>query len=119
MRTWWDFYPVMVLAVGLPFLAGALPTFEVGTRVLGGGFVRQYGINRVAERLPLEVGQAYIDAFMGAGYGGEVLLFLPIALNLAAVLVAVAYVVFSAVIRLGNWVRRSEFDSQRKASKGA
>ena len=119
MKTWWDYYPVMILAVAGPLLAGAAPTFVVGSNPVGGGVIRQFGINQVAELLPLPVGQAYVDAFMGAGYGGEVLLFLPVAVNVAAMLAMLVYVAFSAVIRVGNWMKRSEFDSQRKASKGA
>jgi hypothetical protein len=119
MKTWWDFYPVMILAVALPFLIGLAPTFEFASMTIGGGLVRQYGVNQVASFLPLEAGQTYVDAFMAAGYGGEVLLFLPIALNVSAVMAAITFAVFSGVIGLGNWVKRSELDSQRKASKGA
>jgi len=119
MKSWWDYYPVMIFAVVAPFIPGLLPTVSFNGHFIGGGPIRQFFINQVAEILPVETGQRYVDAFNVASFGGEVALYLPIALNMAACLVLVVYAFYSGLIQVSNWMKRGEFKSQRKASKGA
>lgn len=119
MKSWWDYYPVMIIAVIIPFIPGGLPTVALKGHYYGGGPVRQFLINKVAMMLPHETGQSYVDAFNAASVGKEYVLYMPIALNLSAGLVVFTFLMLTLKIQIENWMKRSEFSSQRKASKGA
>ncbi|MCP3671508.1 MAG: hypothetical protein GY814_13975 [Gammaproteobacteria bacterium] len=117
MKTWWDYWPGLLILALLPFLMGVLPTISVKGEYIGGGVIRQWGINSVAEYLPLAAGQQYIDAFVAASYGQECLLFLPLALSFSALLFGGCVLFYSRLIALGNWMKRKEYDDQASASK--
>jgi len=119
VKTWWDYYPAMLMGLVLPLLAILLPTGQLKGHVVGGGPVRQTLINAVSKYLPVDAAGRYVEAFNQATVGGEVVLALPVALNISAVVVAFLFVVLSGVMGLSNWMKRGEFSSQRKASKGA
>jgi len=119
MKTWWDFYPLMIFMVLAPFGVTALPTFVIQRKWVGGGFIREYLMNTVANHLPAESGNAYVEMFATASVFKEYALVLPITLNLSAVCAVITFVVFTCLMNLINWMKRSEFQSQRKASKGA
>lgn len=119
MKTWWDYWPLMVFIFVVTFIPFSLPTKEFKGKMLGGGIVRQMAVNRVAEVLPPEAGQRYIDKFNTATSVEEFIIVSPVVLNLATILILITFFILSAWIRFVNWTKRSEFQSQRKASKGA
>jgi len=119
MKTWWNFLPALLLVFLIPFIAGALPTLEIKGQYWGGGVVREFAINHVAQWLPHGKGQQYVAAFSQASLIREYVLYLPIALNVATVLFAVMACFYSMFITTSNWIDRKVYQSQRKASKGA
>lgn len=119
MKTWWDYYPVMLLALLLPFLVLLVPTGTIKGHIIGGGPVRQAMVNSVSKVLPPTSAEAYIEAFNTASVSKEVVLSLPVALNLSGALVVFFFLVLSSVMGFQNWMKRGEYSSQRKASKGA
>lgn len=119
MKTWWNFLHALVLAFLIPFIAGALPTLEFKGVFFGGGVVREFTINHVAQWLPHDKGTQYVSAFSSASFGREYLLYLPIALNIGTVLFTAMACIYSIFISASNWIYRKEYQSQRKASKGA
>lgn len=117
IKTWWDFYPMMALAAAIPIIAGILPTVQLNGVYWGGGRVRQFAINFVAERLPAEGAQKIVTAFMESNTLGEIMLYMPIALNLVVISVFIAYSLAYTIIEVSNFINRSRFDQQRSNAK--
>ena len=119
MKTWWNYWPVMALSVSFPFICTGLPTTAFSGVVVGGGVIRQELVNLVAAVIPVESGQRYIDAFNTASTGEEFLLLLPVSLNISTILALITFLIVSTLLGLSNSIKRQEYKSQRKASKGA
>ncbi|MDX1694887.1 MAG: hypothetical protein R3208_14065 [Ketobacteraceae bacterium] len=117
MKTWWHYYPMLMIAGLIPFAVGALPTVEIDGRYLGGGPIRQAAINWLASWLPSPASGELVQAFMNTNQWGEYWLFLPIALNLSLLIGWVTYGIGQAVISLNNWVSSQKYHSQRQAAK--
>lgn len=117
MKTYLDYLPGFILVALLPFIVGALPTINAFNHSLGGGPIRQFAINQLVKLLPPAPGQQLIDAFMKASALGEYLLYLPIALNIAVVLVWLVVLNATFSVRLQNWFISSKYQSTRKAAK--
>ena len=119
MKTWWNYWPIMFLSVILPFIAIGLPTTMLNGVAIKGGLIRQELVNHVAAVMPVASGQWYIKAFNAASVGEEFLLASPIALNMSSILALITFFIVSGLIGLSNSIKRQEYKSQRKASKGA
>jgi hypothetical protein len=117
MKTYWDYLPGFILVAILPFIVGALPTVQVFNRMLGGGPIRQFAINWVGRYLPSEPRSQLVDAFMSASKLGEYLLFLPIALNIALVLMWLVAITAAINVHFQNWFIANKYQSTRKAAK--
>ena len=118
MKTWWNYWPLMVIAFLIPFLIGALPTLDFNNKFYGGGIIRQHAINTIAVELPVAANNKYLNAFDSASTMGEYILYLPIALNCSAILMIATFLFFTFTMKVTNWMKRGEYKSQRKASKG-
>ena len=117
MKTWWHYYPMLIIAGLIPFGIGTLPTVEVHGNYLGGGPIRQYAINWMADWLPAPANGQLVQAFMNTNQWGEYWLFLPVALNVSLLTCWIAFAVGQAVISLNNWVTSQKYHSQRLAAK--
>jgi hypothetical protein len=117
MITWWHYFPMIILAALLPFIAGALPTKEFKGVDIGGGPVRQEAINIMANALPEKVGNELVQEFMSASKMDEYKLYLPFALNAALIMAWLAFIIGSVVITTNNWFSTNRYYSTRKAAK--
>lgn len=119
MKTWWNYLYLVVLAIILPFIAGLLPTVQLKGKYVGGGPTREYFVNLVASILPPEKADILINHFMQASIVKEILLYLPIAINLSAIALLIVYALGTISIEVNNYVKTSIYKSQRQKAKGA
>ena len=117
MTTWWHYYPIIIIAAMIPFIAGALPTIEIYGTDVGGGPVRQEAINMMATVLPEKAGHELIQTFMTASRVDEYIAYLPFAINAALVMAWAAFSLGNIIIRINNWFSTNRYYSTRKAAK--
>ncbi len=119
MKTWWNYVYLIVIAMALPLFAGLLPTWEYKGKYFGGGIAREYAINFVAEYLPNEKATLLIEKFMSGTTSTEIMLYLPIAINVSAVALIIVYCVGTILITVNNLITNSIYQSKRQKAKGA
>ncbi|MCG8313812.1 MAG: hypothetical protein MI976_11395 [Pseudomonadales bacterium] len=117
MKTWWHYYPMLIIVALIPLGIGALPTIELNGHYLGGGPVRQFGVNFIAGWLPDQAGNVFITEFMANDPQGEYILYLPFAINTALIISWIAYGTGQTIISLNNWATSKKYHSQRLAAK--
>jgi hypothetical protein len=118
MKTWWDYLGLMIFLFLLPIIAGILPTFEKFDKFWGGGVVREYFINLLAGRLPDDKAAILVQKFNESGVGGEILLYLPIALNISLITLFIGYLIGFVSIEVNNFIRTNVYQSKRQKAKG-
>ena len=118
MKTWWNYGFLIVLAIIVPFLIGVLPTIQVKSVYLGGGPVRQFAVNAVAQRLPPDVGNKMVNYFMAGTPVDEMLLYLPIAFNVSAFTLLFVFCFGTVAIETSNFIKNRVYQSQRQKAKG-
>ncbi|MBL4706771.1 MAG: hypothetical protein JKY54_19735 [Flavobacteriales bacterium] len=119
MKTWWNYAFLIVIAIAAPFVAGLLPTYQYKGNYIGGGPIRQFFINHVADMLPSDKAQNLVDMFMASSAMGEYLIYLPIALNISMILLIILFAIGTLLIEGNNFVKNSIYQSKRKRAKGA
>lgn len=118
MKTWWHYFPLLILSALIPFGAGLLPTLEWEGHYYGGGPVREWAINTMHWVLS-DTAQAQLVAhFMRApGIAEEYLLYLPFAFNASLLCVWLGFALGQSAISTNNWFITQKYNSQRKAAK--
>ncbi len=119
MKTWWNYGFFIFFAIVIPFVPGLLPTIQLNGVYLGGGPVRQFFVNSIASHLPQEVGHKMVNSFMTGDIFDEIILFLPIALNISVITLLFVYCICVALIEGNNYVKSRIYHSQREKAKGA
>lgn len=119
MKTWWNCIPLIIGAIIIPFIAGILPTIKIKNNFYGGGVVRETAVNLLAEILPLEAGNKLVSAFIEGSIKMEILLYLPIAINLSAIALVIAYCLSTIWIESNNLIKTNIYKSKRQRAKGA
>ena len=117
MKTQWDFLGGYILIALIPLVAGAIPTFNILEYTLGGGPIRQLAIIGVAILLPSTASHQLVEAFMNASTWGEYGLYLPIALNVALILLWLFSAYVALRVNIQNWFEANKYQSTRKAAK--
>lgn len=117
MKTWWHYYPMLLLVAAIPFGLGALPTVVFKGTTFGGGPIRQWGVNMIANFLPDHAQTAMIEYFMKSTPFGEYSVYLPFAINVALILTWFMFAIGQLIISLNNWAKAQQFKSQRRAAK--
>jgi hypothetical protein len=118
MKTWWDYAAFLVILYLLPFVVGILPTVERFGRFWGGGPVRQFALNFVSSRMPADKAEILVNKFNDSTTLGEVLIYLPIALNVSLLLLIVGYFIGFLSIEINNYIRTNVYKSKRDKAKG-
>lgn len=118
MKTWWDYLVFLIILYLLPFVAGLLPTFEKFDRYWGGGVIREYFINLVASKLPDDKAQILVEKFNESSTMGEIMIYLPIAINISLITLFIGYLIGFVSIEVNNYIRTNVYKSKRLKAKG-
>ena len=114
MLTWITLWPFMSLPFLFPFLLGILPTFTLAGKELGGPFVRQYLVNKVAAVLPYDLAVQLVNWFTQASVAEELLLHALMSLNIGLLFYPLFYALGIFFIKTTAWRVRTEL-SQRQS----
>jgi len=119
MKTWWNYVGLIVMAIIVPFIIGLIPTFEFNGKIFGGGPIRQYIVNHIATYLPPSTANELIAQFMNGTTQDEIILYLPIAFNISAITLIIAFCFGTVLIEINNFIKNSIYKSERQKAKGA
>jgi hypothetical protein len=118
MKTWWDYLRPLIFFYLVPFIAGVLPTYQRFGHFWGGGPIREFFINFVATRLPHDKAEILVRKFSEATTMGEIIIYLPIALNISLITLLLGYLIGFLSIEINNYIRTNVYKSKRQKAKG-
>ena len=118
MITWIQVWPILGIPTLMVAGIAALPTAGFNGRVLGGGPIREWLLNRLMlPLLPQDAGLALVAWFQHANGVQEWLVALLIAINVNAVLLPAFYGLGLVIIRTGNWFTNKDLELKRTAAR--
>lgn len=116
MLTWFRLWPLLVLPAFILLLLTSLPIFEIRSRLLGGGLVREWLLNHaLLPVLPLAQAEQLIVWFANASVIQEWLLSLLIIININGILLFPLYFIGQLIIGFSAWTLRTELNIKRKS----
>ena len=118
MKSWYEFWPLILLFGLLPFVMGLVPTTEFKGSFYGGGVVREATINAATHIMPTKEANAFVKEFMDSTTSGEYKLYLPFAMNMSLLLMWCAYFIGSVVMTINNQINKRSYQARRLSAKG-
>lgn len=116
MITWFQLWPVLLMPSAILSALAAIPTLQVGGRLLGGGPVREFYLNHfVLPLLPGNTAAALVGWFSSASAFHEWLLALAVSINFNALLLPLLYVLGVFIIRLSAWASKKDIQLKRES----
>lgn len=117
MKTWWNFWPTLLIVFLAPMLVISSPTFFIRNKPIGGGVIRERLINKFVNIIPTEQGNNIIDIFVSANYIKEVLMITPFSLTIAMLLLTAAALAIKVYMNISNSMKLHQYESERLTSK--
>ena len=119
MKTWFNFIPVIAIAILIPIIAILIPTVQIKNNHIGGGPIRQYLVNLIVDIMKPEYANKTVELFNQGSVGVEILLTLPIALNISCFGLILSACLCGLYIEICNYFTSGIYKSQRQRAKGA
>ena len=118
MKSWYEFWPIILLFGLIPLLAGLVPTQEFKGTYYGGGVIREATINAATHLMPTKTANVVVDKFMNSTTSGEYMIYLPFAMNVSLLFMWLAYFIGSAVMTINNLIYKRSYQARRLGAKG-
>lgn len=117
MKTWFNYWPVIMIVFILPIILTVLPTEKIKGAFLGGGPVREYIVNQAITFADSDRIDSVVSRF-NSGVTGEIITTIPITILISIAVSWVFFFYLTIWMKLNNWFVKQAYLKQRSTLKG-